>query len=56
MYLYQNILSNSSFKGTVVKKRPCQKNNFSIKGNVANDISFPSKLTKNVALYINLTS
>ena len=53
MCLYQKIVSYASFKVTVAKQGPCQKNNFSIKGNVANDISFPSKGTKNVALYIN---
>jgi hypothetical protein len=46
--LYQKIVSYSSFKVTVAKQGPCQRNNFSIKGNVANDIR-----TKNVALYIN---
>jgi hypothetical protein len=38
------------------KKNPCQKINFSIKGNVANGISFPSKKTKKVALYTNFVS
>ena len=54
--LYQKIVLYSSFKGTVAKNVSCQKNNFSIKGNVANDISFPRKGTKKVALYINFVS
>jgi len=52
--LNQKIVSYLSFKGTVAKKVPCQKNNISKKGNVVNDISFPCKGTKKVTLYINL--
>ena len=54
--LNQKIVSYLSFKGTVAKKVPCQKNNLSKKGNVENDISFPCKETKKVALYINFVS
>ena len=50
------IVSYSSFKGTFAKKVPFQKNNLSKKGNVENDISFPCKETKKVALYINFVS
>jgi len=54
--LNQKIVSYLSFKGTVAKKVPFQKNNLSKKGNVENDISFPCKETKKVALYINFFS